>query len=81
MIAKKIRLFSRGNGRVTEKKLDTERLSSEIDAMISCTQARLNLLRGLAELKAQLGTDDESQQLDMPDAGISSYTDSGKFAR
>ena len=81
MIFKKIGLFSRGNGRVAEKKLDAERVSSEIDAAIRCIQAKVNLLRGWSELMAQLDIDDESQQLDMLDAGISSYTDSGKFAQ
>ena len=81
MIFKKIRLFSRGNGRVAKKKLDAERLSSKIDAVIRCIQAKVNLLRGLSELMAQLDIDDESQQLDMLDAGILSYTDSGKFAQ
>ena len=67
MFFKEIKVFHRGSGEVTENKPETKRLSSEIDTMISCTKARLNLLRGLSELKAQLGIDDESQQLDMPD--------------
>ena len=60
MIFKKIRLFDRSNSRLIRKKLDTERLSTEIDVMVRCTQARINLLRGLSELKAQLGIDDKS---------------------
>ena len=75
MIFKKTRLFSRGMRRVRKKKLDAERLSSRIDAVIRCTQARLNLIRGFSELSAQLGIDDESQQLDMAGKKISSYVD------
>jgi len=75
MIFKKTRLFSRGMRRVRKKKLDAERLSSRIDAVIRYTQARLNLIRGFSELSAQSGIDDESQQFDMADKKISSYVD------
>ncbi len=78
MISKKIRLFDRSNSRLIRKKLDTEHLSTEIDAMIRCIQARINLLRGLSELKTQLGIDDKSQQPNMLDKGISSYRDLSK---
>jgi len=78
MIFKKIRLFDRSNSRLIRKKLDAERLSSEIDAVVRCTQARINLFRGFSELKAQLGIDDKSQQLNMLDEGISSYRDPSK---
>ena len=78
MIFKKIRLFDRSNNRLIRKKLDAERLSSEIDAVVRCTQARINLFRGFSELKAQLGIDNKSQQLSMLDEGISSYTDPSK---
>jgi len=78
MIFKKIRLFDRSNNRLIRKKLDAERLSSEIDAVVRCTQARINLFRGFSELKAQLGIDDKSQQLNMLDEGISSYRDPSK---
>ncbi len=81
MIFKKIGLFSLGNGRVAKRKLIAERLSSETDVAIRCIQAKVNLLRGLSELMVQSDIDDESQQLDMLDAGISSHTDSGKFAQ
>ena len=81
MIFKKIRLFDRSNNRLIRKKLDAERLSSEIDAVVRCTQARINLFRGFSELKAQLGIDDKSQQLNMLDEGISSYTDPSKFTQ
>ncbi len=75
MVFKKIRPFSRSNSRVIRKKLDTEYLSGEIDALVRSTQARINLFRGFSELKAQLGIDDKSQQRNMLDEGISSYTD------
>jgi hypothetical protein len=78
MISKKIRLSGRSNSRLIRKKLDAECLSSEIDALVRCTQARINLFRGFSELKAQLGIDDKSQQLNMIDEGISSYTDPSK---
>ncbi len=78
MLFKKIRLFDRSNSRLITKKLDAERLSSEIDALVRCTQARINLFRGFSELKAQWGIDDKSQQLNMIDEGISSYTDPSK---
>ena len=79
MIFKKIRLFDRSNSRLIKKKLDTEYLSSEIDAVVRCTQARINLFRGLSELQAQLGISDKSQQLNMLDEGISSYRDPSEF--
>ena len=75
MVFKKVRLSTQGSCQVTEKKLDAENQSSRIDAVIRCTQARLNLIRGFSELSAQLGIDDESQQLDMADKKISSYVD------
>ncbi len=78
MFFKKIRLFNCSNSRLMRNKLDTEHLSNEIDAMVRCTQARINLFRGLSELKAQSGIDDISQQLDMLDEGISSYRDPSK---
>ena len=61
MIFKKIRLFDRSNSRLITKKLDAERLSSEIDALVRCTQARINLFHGFSELKTQLGINDKSQ--------------------
>ncbi len=79
MIFETIRLFDRSNNRLITKKLDAERLSSEIDVLVRYTQARINLFHGFSELKAQLGIDDKSQQLNMLDEGISSYTDSSKF--
>ena len=57
MSLKKIRVTSCGKRQELEKKLLHERLSGQNDTMISCTQARLNLLRGISELKAQLGID------------------------
>ncbi len=78
MISKKIRLSDRSNSRLIRKKLDAECLSSEIDALVRCAQARINLFRGFSELKAQLGIDEKSQQLNMIDEGISSYRDSSK---
>lgn len=81
MIFKKIRLFDRSNSRLIKKKLDAEHLSSEIDALVRLTQARINLFRGLSELKAQLGIDNKSQQLSMLDEGISSYTDPSNFTQ
>lgn len=81
MIFKKVKLFDRSNGRVARKKLDAEHLSSEIDAVVRCIQARINLFRGLTELNVQLGIDDESQQLNMLDKGISSYTDPSNFTQ
>lgn len=78
MIFKKIRLFNRSNSRLIRKKLDAEHLSTEIDAMVRCTQARINLFRGLSELKAQSAIDGISQQLKMLDGGISSYRDLNK---
>ena len=61
MLFKKIRLFDRSNSRLITKKLDAERLSSEIDALVRCTQARINLFHGFSELKTQLGINDKSQ--------------------
>ena len=81
MIFKKIRLFDRSNKRLIRKKLDTAHLSAEIDVVVRCTQARINLFRGLSELKAQLGISDKSQQLNMLDEGISSYRDPSEFTQ
>lgn len=81
MIFKKIRLFDRSNSRLIKKKLDTEYLSSEIDAVVRCNQARINLFRGFSELKAQLGIDNKSQQLSMLDEGVSNYRDASKLTR
>ncbi len=61
MIFKKIGLFDHSNSRLEGKKLDDEHLSSEIDTVVRCAQARINLFRGLSELKVQLGIDDKSQ--------------------
>ncbi len=61
MIFKKISLFDRGNSQPIKKKLGAERLSSEIDGLVRCTQARINLFRGFSELKTQLGINDKSQ--------------------
>ena len=55
MSLKRIRVTSCGKRQELEKKLIHERLSNQNDTMISCTEARLNLLRGISELKAQLG--------------------------
>ena len=63
MIFKKIRLFNHSKTRLITKKLDAEHLPSEIDALVRCIQARINLFHGFTELNAQLGIDDESQQL------------------
>jgi len=81
VIFKKIRLFDRSNSRLIKKKLDTEYLSSEIDAVVRCNQARINLFRGFSELKAQLGIDNKSQQLSMLDEGVSNYRDPSKLTR
>ncbi len=54
MSFKKIRVTSCGKRQELEKKLLHERLSSQNDTMISCTEARLNLLHDISELKAQL---------------------------
>lgn len=67
MSSRKVKTPRQGNCQVTEQKLDTENRSSIIDAMIRCTQARLNLVRGFSELEAELDIDDESQQVDMAD--------------
>lgn len=66
-MSRKVNPHSQCNCQVTGKKSDTENRSSIIDAMIRCTQARFNLVRGFSELEAQLGIDDESPQLDMSD--------------
>ena len=57
----------------------SERLSEEIDTMIIVSEVRLNLLRHFSELTAQLGIDDESQELDTPDKEIYIYTDSSSL--
>ena len=61
MIFKKIGLSDRSNSRLITKKLDAERLSREIDGLVRCTQARINLFHGFSELKTQLGINDKSQ--------------------
>ena len=81
MISKMLRLFDRNNNRMLRKKLDAEYLSTEIDAVVRLAQARINLFRGLSELKAQLGIDNKSQQLNMLNEGISSYRDLSKPTR
>ncbi len=81
MIFNKSRLFDCSNSRLKGKKLDDELLSSEIDAVVRLTQARINLFRGLSELKAQLGIDDKFQQLNMLDGGISSYIAPSRFTQ
>ena len=67
MIFKKIRLFNCSNNRRIRKNLNTEYLPSEIDALVRCTQARINLFHGFLGLKEQLGIDDKFQQLNMLD--------------
>ena len=81
MIFKKIKLFDRSNSRLIRKKLGAEHLSSEIGVLVRCTQARINLFRGLTELNPQLGIDDESEQLNMLDKGTLSYRDRNKLTQ
>lgn len=67
MSVRKVKPPSQGNCQVIGKKLDNENRSSVIDAMLRCTQARFNLVRGFSELEAELDIDDESHQLDVSD--------------
>jgi hypothetical protein len=60
MIFNKIKLLDRSNSRLERKKLAAEYLSSKIDTVVRCIQARINLFHGLSELKVQLGINDKS---------------------
>ena len=64
MIFKRIRPFSHNNSPLKEN-LDTGRLSSRIDAMIRCIQARMNLVKGLSEYQAQFENNEDSQEDDI----------------
>ena len=67
MIFKKIRLFNHSKTRLITKKLDAEHLPSEIDALVRCIQARINLFHGFSELNTQLGIGGKFQQHNMLD--------------
>ena len=54
MLLKRIIAASRYERKSSKEKLIHEHLSNQTDAMVRCIQARLNLFRGISELKGIL---------------------------